>query len=137
MNLKHNPLSGVAACMLLALAAGCGKTEPPNAEAGTNAPGALATAATQVKAVATKVGKEAALEYDSLKPQVERILDQAKGLVAEQKYSEALGSLKQLGELKLTPEHQKIVDDLKARIQKFTSNETVSNALNAAGNLLK
>lgn len=141
-------VSGLVACLVAAMVVGCSREGSTTSNGATNAPGALATAveaartsaqqaAAQVKEVATKVGRETAIEVDSLRAQAQGVLDRARSLAAEKKYSEALSSLKQLADLKLTPENQRRVDDLKAQIQKLMSSETVSNALGAAANLLR
>ena len=52
-------------------------------------------------------------------------IDQAKGLLADKKYSEALSALKPLANLKLTPEQQQVVNELTAQIQKAMASSAI------------
>lgn len=62
----------------------------------------------------------------------QEIIDKAKALVADNKFQEGLTALNSLAGMTLTPDQQKMVDDLKATIQKALS----SNAAKAVGNIL-
>ena len=156
MKLK-NLYCGVAVCVLIGLVTGCKKQEttsvakpetPKTSEAtaytATQAVSSTAaevkpaventiTAATQAVVSATT---EAAKPAEAATAQAQGLIDQAKSFVAEQKYQDALNNVNQLASMKLTPDQQTQVDDLKTQIQKLMSNQTVSNAVNSVGNLL-
>ncbi|MEY4387767.1 MAG: hypothetical protein RLY20_3050 [Verrucomicrobiota bacterium] len=57
------------------------------------------------------------------------IVDQAKTLLGQNKYTDAMNTLQQLANFKLTAEQEKVVSDLKAQIQKAMASKTVSNLL--------
>ena len=153
---------GLTAGAALFLAVGCGKQEPPAGEtpkAMNPAPGDAQEAAAEaappaaapaeptppaaatipvpaVPAAATQAVTEAAAAPSAMSAQAQGLIDKAKGLVKSEKYQEALNSLQQLKNMKLTDEQQKMVDDLKAQIQTSLVNAAGTNAASALGNIL-
>lgn len=72
--------------------------------------------------------------------QAQGMIDKVKTLIAEKKYNDAMTTIKELSALKLTPEQQKLVDDLKAQVQKALTSSAAEDATKkaseAAGGLL-
>lgn len=120
---------------------GCGKKEEPVSNAasetqkGTGDAGAAvqntaeAARATAEKA-AIEVKQQAEAAATSATAKAQELIDKAKALVSDKKYQDALAALKQTANLKLTPEQQKLVDDLKATITTALGSSGVGNLLN-------
>ena len=83
-------------------------------QAGTDQLHALAGAATNGAVAAMGMTNQTASTATN---QVQALLDQAKNLTSNQKYQEALGTLTQVYNSKLTPDQQQQADSLKAQIQ--------------------
>ena len=159
-------LSSTAA-LCLAIGSGCGQKEAESPAASSPAPAgganpasnlvtrtkeAVGTAAAEVKEGAQKVAaetKQAAQNavttakeqvssaVSNAKDESQGLIEKVKTYIAEKKYEDAVTSLKQLSSVKLTPEQQKVVDDLKAQLQKMMANQAASDATKAAGDLFK
>lgn len=67
--------------------------------------------------------------------QVQALLDKAKLLTSNQKYQDALATLTQLYQTKLTPEQKQQADALKTQIQNALAQKATSGAASALGDL--
>lgn len=102
-------------------------------QAASDATTAARDAASDAAAAAKKTAADAA---DAVSAQTQSLMDQVKKLIEDGKGSEAMAKLKELGNLKLTPEQQTMVDDLMAQAQKALGG-TADAAKKAADNFLK
>jgi hypothetical protein len=113
---------------------------PPTAAA--TAPTAPpSTAATALQAVTSASGQTSAVaamasSLSTTNSLVEGLINNAKGLVTNQKYQDALNVVQQLSSLKLTPEQQAVVDGLKTQIQTALAKAAGADAASALGNVL-
>jgi hypothetical protein len=157
MKLK-NLYCGVAVCVLISLGTGCNKQEaspiskseapqavettPTNAPATPAAPAPASTEAPAAPAAAPATPAVApaaaavAQQTEAVAAKVQGMIDQVKSLVDQKKYQDAMNIINQLGTLKLSAEQQKLVDDLKAQVQKLMAAQATSEATKSVGGLL-
>ena len=135
-------ITGIVVCAVAAAVTGCKKEEapaPPEAPKAKTSEGLASEASKAVdtaKATAKEATDQAAAQAKAAEQQTQALIDRAKALVADQKYQDALGSLNQLASTKLTAEQQKVVDDLKAKIQSALAKATATDAGSVLGGAL-
>jgi hypothetical protein len=134
----HKLLFAVGAVTALTFVAGCdSKTNIPPAGQPTPAPSTPASPSTAVGDVKPAVTQAATAATAEVTAKFNSVVDQAKSLLGQNKYTEALNSLQGLSGLKLTPEQEQVVTDLKAQIQKLMAAKATTDGAGAVGNLLK
>jgi hypothetical protein len=127
---------------LTLLAAGCGKQEPETIAPATPTPAESTTgqAGSDVQSAAKTATEAAAKAASDLKQnaavQADSLLTQAKTYISEKKYQEALNSLKQVSNLKLTPEQEKALQDLQKQVQAGLASMGATNAAEKLGSFL-
>lgn len=138
----------ITSCATLALFSGCKKEEtapaplaPTVSEATTSQPvktvDAVKPAVTQAIDQATaQVTAQTNVLVNAEEQKAQGLIEQAKAYVADQKYQDALASLSQLANTKLTADQQKLVSDLKAQIQSALAKATAKDPASALGGAL-
>lgn len=155
--MKTNRISLTLAAALALGLASCSKNEPAiptakdaNKDAVSAAKAETAKAADAAKSEAARVAEaakveaakvEAAKTADATKAAdsatTQGLIDQAKSLIAEGKYSDASGVLQQLAGRTLSADQTALVDGMKEQIQKALAAKAAENAAGDAGDLLK
>lgn len=93
-------------------------------------------AADQVQAAADQTSAQLQQATATATPEVQNLVQQARNYLNDKKYAEALGTVQRLTNLKLTPEQQKLVDDLRAQVQSAMAKAGASDAASKLGNAL-
>ena len=132
-----NTIIGTATVAVL-VCTGCQKQEATNTTATTTENTAPSHPEDQVSVeeTVTQTAEAAKQVISDANAKAQELLTQAQNLVSEKKYDEATSLLQKLGDFKLTPEQQKMLDDLKATIQKAMESEAVKQGTKAIGNVL-
>jgi hypothetical protein len=93
--------------------------------------------AARVEAARVEAAKAAEAAKSADNSKFQGLIDKAKSLIAENKLSDASSVLQQLAGQSLSGEQQKVVDGLKAQIQKALIAKAAGDAAGSAGNLLR
>lgn len=83
----------------------------------------------EVQQAVSNVAASAQTAASEASSQAQTLIAQATSLISEKKFQDASQILQQLATLKLTPEQQKLVDDLKAKIQAGLAASGLQNVL--------
>ena len=92
--------------------------------------GAAAAAASSAAAAASDAATKAA-------SQAQELIDKLKAAISGKRSNEAADLLAQLTKVQLTPEQQRVVDDLKSSMQKAVADQAVGEGKKALGDALK
>ena len=139
----HIILPALAALVLLS---GCSKNEEPAASetikpadsaiadaanAAARSSESLKQAAEKTQADVQKAGEQAQAIGTAATEKIQALIDTAKKLTGENKWTEAMNVLQQLANTKLTPEQQQVVNDLKNQVQQHLTQRAGEKALDA------
>ncbi|MCS7048087.1 MAG: hypothetical protein NZ483_02170 [Verrucomicrobiae bacterium] len=130
-------ITGIATVLAAVLTVvGCGKkeSEPPAVQVPKDKPAVSAPSAPAAPA------PSAVEKASEIAAQVATLIDQARALINKKDYQAALNVLQQVSALKLTPEQQKLVQELQATAQrelaKVATDKAASEAGKAVGGML-
>jgi len=136
--------AGVATGLMVAALSGCDNNSTPTAKPAdaTNPPVSAVPAAPAAPTTpaatptdTTPALPAAAVEQTAEAPNADAqaLIEKAKGQVADKNYKDALTTLAGLKDVKLSDSQQKVVDELKAQIQKLMSSSVVPGVGNLLG----
>ena len=132
--------SVVITTLCAGLLTACSKQESQPAPPSTPPPAAEAPKAAAEVQKQAEAAQPAAQPAASSTSTTQSMIDKAKSLIADNKYSEAMDLLKRLSSMQLTPEQRKLVDDLMAQVQQAmpgaAAAEATQKAKNAVGGML-
>jgi hypothetical protein len=131
----------LATCVVLLITMGCNKDSastqsPPAAQKTEGVASDVSKAVDTAKSTAQQVTDTASAQVKGADQQAQGLIDKAKGLLADQKYQDALSTLNQLATANLTADQQKLVADLKTQIQNALSKVSASDAASTLGGAL-
>jgi outer membrane PBP1 activator LpoA protein len=121
--------SVIALCAGLLTACSKQESSTPQAPEATKPAAAVEKQAEAAKPAAQDAAASATSNAQSM-------IDKAKALIADNKYSEAMDLLKKLSSMQLTPEQKQLVNDLMAQVQKAMAGAAASDATKSVGGLL-
>jgi len=125
--MKFNTLhAGIAGLLLAAAISGCDKNSSNAAM--DDAKKTADSATTAVQQGADKAVGAVTEQVKAAGGEATAVIAKAQGLVADKKYQEALTTLGGLKDVKLTDTQQKVVDELKAQVQKLMSGSAAGTA---------
>lgn len=122
-------MAGLAAVFCV----GCQQSD--TTEVDTTAPGE-AVEEISIEETVTETAETAKQVISDANAKAQDLLTQAQALVGEKKYEEAGNLLQKLADFELTPKQQKMLDNLKATIQKAMESGAVKEGTKALGNVL-
>jgi vacuolar-type H+-ATPase subunit H len=132
--MKTTPINIIGTASLAVLVClGCQQSE--TTEVDTSPTGEVVEEVTLEETV-TETAETAKQVIGDANAKAQEILTQAQNLVGEKKYEEAASLLQKLSEFELTPDQQKMLDDLTTAIQKAMESDAVKEGTKALGNVL-
>lgn len=124
-------ITGLAALVCV----GCQQSDSTSIDPGTSEEVVEVETAT-IEETVTETAETAKKAISEANAKAQELLTQAQNLVSDKKYEEASSLFQKLSDFELTPEQQKMLDELKAVVQKAMESEAVKEGTKAIGNML-